>query len=156
MTATKASHSGPQSATGLARRTTIGVLVAVMLVLLAQSLVGVLGLEVGPIGPQTPFNVGPLVTSAVAAGVGAAVVYALLDRLTATPNRNFVVTSAVVFVLLLVPVVTLAPAMGVTPLGQVVLAVYHVLVAVPLVLVVAGGVTTRIWPEFATSYTEER
>jgi len=45
-----------------------------------------------------------------------------------------------VFTLQLVPVFTFAPAFGVTPLGQWVLVLYHVLVAVPIVAFVTGAV----------------
>ncbi|MFW6317378.1 MAG: hypothetical protein ACOC06_02795, partial [Halorubrum sp.] len=74
------------------------------------------------------------------AGVGAAVTYALVDRLTARPVRNFVAIAAAVFAVMLVPVVVVAPAMGVSPIGQALLVAYHLLVAVPLTAFIVGAV----------------
>lgn len=128
----------PDSAGGLVRRTTVGVLTAVVAVLVANAAVTGLGLDVGPTGAMSPFTVAPLVTSCVVAGVGGAVVYAGLVRLTDRPVRNFVAVSTGVFVLMLGPVALFAPSLGVTPVGQVVLTIYHVLVAVPLVAAIVG------------------
>jgi len=130
----------PDSGGELARRTAGGVLVAVVAALVVRLLVGSLGLAVGPTGPMTPFGTVPIVMSAVVAGIGAAVVYAALVRFTRRPVRNFLVASAVVFGLMLVPVVAAAPGMGVTAVGQGVLVVLHAVVAVPLVAFAVGAV----------------
>jgi hypothetical protein len=76
----------------------------------------------------------------VVAGVGAAVAYAALDRLTARPVRNFLMLGGLVFVGMMLPVILFAPTLGVTSVGQVVLAVLHAVVAVPLVGFVVGVV----------------
>lgn len=66
--------------------------------------------------------------------VGATVVYAVLDRLTGRPDRNFVVLAAVVLVLSVVPDFTSIPDEpgGSLPAG-IVLASMHVLTAVIVV-----------------------
>jgi hypothetical protein len=124
----------------LLHRTTFGVLVAVLGVLLAQGVVDLLALDVGTTGANSPFSAIPLVGSVVAAGAGAAVVYAGLVRFTERPTRNFLVVAAAVFAAMLVPVAVAAPGLGVTATGQAVLVVYHVVVAVPLVAFVTGAV----------------
>jgi hypothetical protein len=131
----------PVTATALARRTTAGIVAALAAVLLAQALVDGLGVDVGAAGPMSPFAVGPLVGTTIAAGVGAAVLYAALVRYTHSPVRNFVAVAAAVFLVMLVPVAVVAPSSGVTATGQAVLAAYHLLVAVPLVAFVLGVVT---------------
>lgn len=86
------------------------------------------------------FAVGPTVASTVFAGTGAAVAYAVLARVTARPTRNFVALAAVVFVVMLAPVLTIAPSMGVSAAGQAVLVLVHAAVAVPLVAALIGAV----------------
>ncbi|MDS0299305.1 DUF6069 family protein [Halogeometricum sp. S1BR25-6] len=130
----------PTTAGDLARRTAFGVLTAVVLVFAARLAVELLGVDVGAGGAMDPFAAGPLLGSAVVAGVFAAVAYAALDRFTARPTRNFVALAAAVFAVMLVPVLTVAPSMGVTAAGQVVLAAFHILVAVPVVAFVVGTV----------------
>ena len=132
-------YSLPDSAGGLARRTALGVAVAVLAVLVAQGLVASRALDVGAAGPTSPFTAGPLVGATVAAGAGAAVVYAGLARFTDRPVRNFLAAAGAVFVLLLVPVVAFAPSIGVTPVGQAVLVVHHLLVAIPIVAFLVGA-----------------
>jgi peptidoglycan/LPS O-acetylase OafA/YrhL len=78
--------------------------------------------------------------SSVAAGVGAAGAYAALDRLTSRPVRNFVALSVLVFLGMLIPVVTVTPSQGVSPIGQAVLVTPLAVVAVPLVAFVTGTV----------------
>ena len=131
----------PVARTGstLARRTTVGVSLAVVLVLAVQALVDEVGVEVGATGAMSPFAAGPLVAAIVAAGIGAAVVYAVAVKRTARPVRTFALIAAGVFVLMLAPVF-LAPPEGITATGQAVLVLYHVLVAVPLVTFVTGAV----------------
>jgi len=124
----------------LIRRTVGGVFVAVVAALVVRTLVGSLGLALGAAGPASPFGTVPIVTSAVVAGAGAAVAYAALTRVTERPVRNFTALAAIVFVGMLVPVFVAAPAMGITPVGQVTLVVLHGVVAVPLVAFILGAV----------------
>jgi hypothetical protein len=130
----------PTTAGDLARQTAFGVLTALVLVFAARLVVELLGVNVGAAGATNPFAAAPVLGSVVVAGVLAAVAYAALDRFTARPTRNFAALAAVVFAAMLVPVLTVAPSMGVTAAGQVVLAVFHILVALPLVAFVAGTV----------------
>jgi hypothetical protein len=130
----------PRTAVDLTRRTTLGVLVAVVALLLVRGLVDALAVDIGAAGPMSPFALTPLVSSTVVAGAGAAVAYAALDRLTERPVRNFVALAVVVFLGMLVPVVVVSPTLGVTAAGQVVLVVFHLVVAVPLVAFIAGAV----------------
>jgi len=132
----------PVATTGgeLARRTAGGVLVGAVAALAVSAIVTVLGLDVGVSGAQSPFGAVPIVTSTVVSGVGAAVAYAALVRVTDRPVRNFSVLSAAVFVVMLVPVLAIAPSLGLTVVGQGALVLSHVAVAVPLVAFVAGAV----------------
>ena len=132
----------PVATTGgeLARRTAGGVLVGAVAALAVSAIVTVLGLDVGVSGAQSPFGAVPIVTSTVVSGVGAAVAYAALVRVTDRPVRNFSVLSAAVFVVILVPVLAIAPSLGLTVVGQGALVLSHVAVAVPLVAFVAGAV----------------
>ena len=138
MVTTRSRYTLPATGSGLARRTAFGVGLAAVAVLVAQNVVTLLGLDVGATGAMSPFATAPLVASAVVAGAGAAIVYAALARFTARPVRNFLVASGVVFAVMLVPVVAFAPSLGVTPVGQAVLAVYHVIVAGPVVGAIVG------------------
>lgn len=124
----------------LARRTAGGVLVGVLAALVVSGIVGTLGLNLGVSGAQSPFGATPIVMSTVVAGVGAAFAYAGLVRFTDRPVRNFSILSAAVFVVMLLPVVAVAPALGLTAVGQGALVLIHVAVAVPLVAFVAGAV----------------
>jgi hypothetical protein len=105
---------------------------ALLAVLVARLLVGALYVIDPSLGP---FQWLPLVASTVVAGVGATLVYAALDRYTARPGRNFLAVSAVVFVGMLVPVLTVAPSLGVAGDLQAVLVALHAAVAVPIVAV---------------------
>lgn len=130
----------PETSRGLTRRTAVGVLAAITAVLLTQAAVDVVSVELGVTGPIDPFAVGPLVGACIAAGVGAALAYAAVVRVTVRPVRTFLALSAGVFVLMLVPVFGMPPA-GITTAGQGILVLYHVLVAVPLVASILGVVT---------------
>jgi hypothetical protein len=141
MTAVHSRYTVPDSGGALARRTALGIGVAVLAVLVAQGIVDAIGLEIGSSGPMSPFTAGTLVAATVAAGAGAAVVYAGLVRFTDRPIRNFVAVAGVVFLLQLVPVFAFAPSLGVTPVGQAVLVLHHVLVAVPIVASLIGVVS---------------
>ncbi len=105
----------------------------------AQAIVDEFGVEVGATGAMSPFAAGPLVAATVVAGIGAAVVYAVLVRRSARPARTFALAAVAVFLLMLGPVF-LAPPDGITATGQAVLVLYHTLVAVPLVAFVTGAV----------------
>jgi hypothetical protein len=124
----------------LARRTAGGVLVAVVVALVVRTLAGAVGVPLGAGGPTSPFGTLPIVLSTVVSGTGAALAYAALVRLTERPVRNFTVLAAVVFAGMLVPVIFVAPAMGLTLFGQATLVVLHAVVAVPLVAFVIGAV----------------
>ncbi len=138
MATSRKRYSLPSSGSGLARRAALGVAVAVIAVLVAQGVVDALALDVGAAGPTSPFTAGPLVASTVVAGAGAAVVYAGLVRFTDRPVRNFLAAAGVVFAVMLIPVIAFAPSLGVTPVGQAVLVIHHVLVAVPIVAFLIG------------------
>lgn len=129
-----------ETGTALARRTAAGVGVAIILLLITQALVDAVGVELGASGPMSPFTAAPLVGTTVVAGVGAAIAYAALTKLTKRPVRNFVAVAVVVFAVMLVPVALVTPSLGITPTGQAVLVLYHALVAVSVVGFVLGAV----------------
>jgi hypothetical protein len=121
------------SARSLTRRTAVGTAAAVVLAFVTRSV----ALGVNPdLAALDPFGIGPIAGSAVAAGVGAAVVYAGAVRYTARPVRTFLAAAAAVFVLMLLPVAFVSPELGVGTGGQLWLVVLHAAVAVPLVLAV--------------------
>ena len=130
----------PETGGALARRTTLGVVVAIVALLVTQAIVTALGIDVGASGAMSPFAAGPLIVTTVISGVGAALVYAALATVTDRPARNFLAVSVGVFVLMLVPVAVVSPSIGVTTAGQAILVVYHALVAVPLVAFMLGAV----------------
>jgi hypothetical protein len=130
----------PATASDLARQTAFGVLTALVLVFAARLVVELLGVDVGAAGAMSPFSAAPILGSVVVSGVLAAVAYAALDRFTARPTRNFLALAAVVFAVMLVPVLTVTPSMGVTAAGQAVLVAFHALVAAPLAAFVVGAV----------------
>lgn len=132
--------SGPGTGTALARRTAAGVGVAIVALLVVQAIVDAVGVEVGAAGPMSPFTAVPLIGTTIVAGVGSAVAYAVIAKLTDRAVRNFVALAVVVFTVMLVPVLFFTPSMGVTPVGQALLVLYHTLVAVPLVGVIIGVV----------------
>jgi len=134
-------YSVPTESKELTSRTATGVFVAIVAVLLTQALVNLLGVDIGATGEMSPFSAGPLVSSTIFAGVGAAVAYAGLVRFTARPVRNFVALSTVVFIVMLVPVAVVTPTMDITLTGQAILVFYHVLVAVPLVAFITGAIS---------------
>ena len=111
---------------------------AVAGVLLTSVLVETLELDTGVSGPTSPFGVVPLVASCVAAGAGAAVVYAVLLRRTDDPSSWFRRIAGGVFLLMLIPVAFVSPALGVSPVGQLVLVAFHTVVALPLVAALVG------------------
>jgi hypothetical protein len=137
---TQARYVSPETAGSLARQTTLGVLVAVVLALFVRGLALVSGVDLGPTGASSPFALVPLVMTTMVAGVGAAIAYAALDRLTARPVRNFLMLGGLVFVGMMLPVVLFVPTLGVTLIGQVVLTVLHAVVAAPIVAFIVGVV----------------
>jgi hypothetical protein len=141
MATARTRYSLPESGIGLARRTALGIGVAVVAVLVAQGIVDALALDVGASGPMSPFAAGALAASAVVAGAGAAVVYAGLVRYTDRPVRNFLAAAGAVFAVMLVPVLAFAPSLGVTPVGQAVLVAHHLVVAVPIAAFLIGAVS---------------
>lgn len=143
MAQTNIRFSVPQTGRTLARRTTVGVVVAIVAVLVTQALVDALAVDVGTTGPMSPFAAAPLVGTTIVAGVGAAVAYAVVVTVTDRPARNFVVVAVGVFTFMLVPVALVTPSMGITPVGQGILVLYHLLVAVPIVAFVVGAVGER-------------
>ncbi|MFC4359969.1 DUF6069 family protein [Halobium salinum] len=118
--------------TRLVRAGVAATLAALVAVLAARSLVGAL-YAVDP--TLDPFRWAPIIGSTVASGVGATVVYALLDRYTERPVRNFLAVAGAVLLAMFVPLVTVAPALGVDPTGQILLGVLHVVVAATVVAV---------------------
>lgn len=140
MAQTNVRYPVPRTGGTLARRTATGILVAIVGLLVTQALVDAIGVDLGASGPTSPFAAAPLVGTTIAAGVGAAVAYAVLVRVTESPVRNFVAVAAVVFALMLVPALLVTPSMGVTPVGQGLLVLYHFVVAVSLVAFVVGAV----------------
>ena len=133
----------PRTGRALARRTTVGVGVALLAVLLTQAVVDALAVDVGTTGPMSPFAAAPLIGTTIVAGIGAAGAYAVMTTVTDSPARNFVVLAVGVFVLMLLPVALVTPSMGVTPVGQAILVLYHLLVAVPIVAFVVGAIGAR-------------
>jgi hypothetical protein len=130
----------PRAGRTLAIRTALGVFVAIIALLIMQTLVDTLAIDVGDSDAMSPFAAGPLIGTTIVAGVGAALVYAGLVRFTDRPVRNFVALAAAVFVFMLGPVAFVTPSIGVTPTGQAVLVLYHLLVAVPIVAFIIGVV----------------
>ncbi|QIO23270.1 DUF6069 family protein [Haloarcula sp. JP-L23] len=87
-----------QNAGELTRRTTLGVLAAIVASLVVLAIVDALALSVGATGQTSPFAAAPVVASTAVSGVGAGVAYAALGRLTDRPVRNFVAVPLVAFV----------------------------------------------------------
>ncbi|MDG5775586.1 DUF6069 family protein [Haloarculaceae archaeon H-GB2-1] len=117
---------------GLLRR---GV-VALVLAVVANLVVTAVG-RTAAIAPEfPPLSYRPVALFTALGVVGAVVVYALLRRVTARPDRNFAVVAAVVLVVSLVPDVTFAPTLpGATTAGIGALMLMHVLTAVICVAV---------------------
>ncbi|MFD1588008.1 DUF6069 family protein [Halorientalis brevis] len=91
-----------------------------------------------------PLSTGPVVLFTALGVVGATVVYGVLARFRAEPDRLFTGIAAVVLVLSLIPDVTYAPTLpGATTLGVTVLAIMHVTAALVAVAVLTDLVS---WP----------
>jgi hypothetical protein len=120
------------SGSRLVRAGAVATAAALLAVVFTRPLVGGL-YELDPtLGPLQSL---PLVASTFVAGLVTTVVYAALDRYTTRPARkfNFLAASAVVIVGTLVPVLTLAPSLGVTGDLQSILLALHAVVAAPIV-----------------------
>lgn len=86
-----------------------------------------------------PLNVGPVAIFSVLGAVGATVAYAVVDRLSETPDRTFVVVAVVVLLLSFVPDILMLqadPAATVPAAG--VLMFMHVVVAAACVASLTG------------------
>lgn len=116
--------------------------------LLAVSIVNVLVLFIGLSmvefpsefvgGPFGPLAVGPVVGNSAVAAVGATLVYGVMVRYSARPNRTFTIAAVVVLVLSFA--MFLAPDLsGAPPRVLAILAVMHVTAAVTIV-----GILTRV------------
>lgn len=131
----------PTTAGELARRATLGTVVAIVAALLARGIALAVYPDLGAgVTAPSPFDVTSIVGFAIFSGLGAGVVYAALVRLTNRPVRNFVVAAAAAFVVMMGPLLTVAPSQGVSTVGLAVLFVMHVAVAVPLVAFLVGAV----------------
>lgn len=131
----------PTTAGELARRATLGTVVAILAALLTRGIVLALDPDLGvAVTGQTPFAVTPIVGVTVFSGLVAGILYAALVRLTERPVRNFGIAAVAAFVVMTVPLATVGPSLGVTTVGLAVLFVVHVVVAVPLVAFLVGAV----------------
>jgi hypothetical protein len=133
--------TAPDSARSLAVRTAVGTGVAVVFALVLRAVA--ISLDPG-LAALAPFGAAEIASSAVFAGVGAALVYAGAVRFTDRPVRTFLAAAVAVFALSLVAIVAAAPEIGIGTAGQVWLGVLHVAVAVPLTVAVA-----RLFPRRA-------
>jgi hypothetical protein len=86
-----------------------------------------------------PLNVGPVAIFSVLGAVGATVAYGVVDRLSETPDRTFVVVAAVVLLVSFVPDVLMLQAdPAATAPAVAVLMFMHVVVAVACVVSLTG------------------
>ena len=89
-----------------------------------------------------PLNIGPVALFSALGAVGATVAYAVIDRLSETPDRTFTAVAVVVLVLSFVPDIALLQAdPAATVPAVVVLMVMHVVVAVVCVVSLTGRLT---------------
>lgn len=131
----------PTTAGELARRATLGTVVAIVAALLVRGIALAVSPDIGAgITAPSPFDVTSIVGFTIFSGLAAGVAYAALIRLTDRPVRNFVVAAVAFFVVMMGPLLTAAPAQGVSTVGLAVLFVMHVVVAVPLVAFIVGAV----------------
>lgn len=118
------------SARSLTLRTTIGTLIAVVFALGLRWIAVSTNPELAALGPFAPL---PIVVSVIVAGVGAALVYTVGVRYATRPVRTFLLAAGGVFVAMLLPVLLVAPTLGVGTIGQLWLVGLHLAVALPLV-----------------------
>ena len=116
----------------------------ILAIVVASVVNGVLVAVVPPaIGhhPFPPLSLPPVLLFTVLGVVGATVVYAVLQRLTARPDRTFAIVAAVVLLISFVPDLTFARTLpGATTTGIVLLMVMHVVAAVVSVAILTRGV----------------
>lgn len=104
--------------------------VAVVAAMFATAVVRTVAVSLGVPESVDPMQLDPILTSSAFGAAGATIVYGVLTRVSARPNRDFVVVAAVVLLVSFVPVVTVAPsAGGVTEAVLFTLAVMHLAVA---------------------------
>ena len=104
--------------------------VAVVAAIVAAAVVRTAAVSLGVPATADPMQLDPILTSSAVGAAGATVVYGVLTRVSARPNRDFVVVAAVVLLLSLVPVVTVASGLaGVTMGVLLTLALLHLAVA---------------------------
>lgn len=131
----------PVSIGKLTRRGAIAVVAAVVVN------VGLVSLsEVFMIAPHLePLSNGPVALFTALGVVGATLVYGLLARFSATPDRLFTIIAVVVSLLSLIPDVTYLPTLpGATTLGVAFLAVMHLTAAAICVVVLTDLVTIPV------------
>lgn len=86
-----------------------------------------------------PLNVGPVAIFSVLGAVGATIAYAVVDRLSETPDRAFVTLAAVVLVLSFIPdILVLQSDPAATVPAVAVLMLMHVVVAIASVTSLTG------------------
>lgn len=86
-----------------------------------------------------PLNVGPVAIFSVLGAVGATIAYAVVDRLSETPDRAFVTVAAVVLVLSFIPdLLVLRSDPAATVPAVAVLMLMHVVVAIASVTSLTG------------------
>ncbi|SFK99104.1 hypothetical protein SAMN04487950_1790 [Halogranum rubrum] len=124
-----------QTRASLPERAAIGLVLALVLNALVRAITGAL-VDVSGVDP---LGWGPILTVTIVAAVGATAVYVAVSRFSTRPDRHFTIVAAVVLVLSMGPVFTVAPTIpGVTATMLVALAVLHVTTAVGLVTGLTG------------------
>ena len=124
--------------------------------LLAASIVNVLVLFIGLAmvefpsefvgGPFGPLAVGPVVVNSAVAAIGATLVYGVVTRYSAQPNRTFAIIAGVALVLSFA--MFLAPDLAGAPLRLfALLAVMHVTAAVTIVGVLTRATSQEVEPQ---------
>jgi hypothetical protein len=129
--------TGGPTRSEFARRGAVALGVSVVVNLIVVYLAAMAG-----IAPSLePLSYGPVMVFTTLGVVGATVVYALLHRFVADPDRVFVGVAALVLLLSWLPNVTYAPGLpGATTGGLLVLAVMHLTAAVVSVVVLTDYV----------------
>lgn len=124
-----------QTRASLVERVGIGLALALVLNGIVRLAAGAL-LDIGGIQPLAWV---PIVSATVVAALGATVAYVVVSRLSTRPDRHFTILAAVVLLLSMAPVFTVASALeGVTMAILVVLALLHATTAVGIVAGLTG------------------
>lgn len=115
---------------------------ALVVTVLANQVVRAVGIAAVPaLDDVGPLGVAPVLASSMIAGLGASAVYALLTRVSPTPDATFRRIAAGVLALSLVPLLAVAPGIdGMTPGGVAVLGAMHGVSAAGIVAVLTGAV----------------